>query len=529
VSRFWGARLPRHTLWGNHRFPTRTLRYRILRYELTNRENHIRSKYKLKAWIIPGYEPPLNNYSEAELRALNNRAWTTAFRHVLGQTGQLPPPPPPPPRSFIEVAQPLTNSAIVQTPFVKLPPANDEEPGNEDPFQETRAVEPVESACTASEPPVVDDCTVEKLPGMRWTEKWKETALAEGVAVAAAQQEVVKATTQDEMGPPKTGMALQVGTTMRGKFKVNIPRPSAYQMDFYCPISRHRTYGETFVSFPSTFSQTSVQLSPQSMSPTSTVVTSLPVKQSPQHPAPTPYSSEGTLVQIVWEDDSRVESPGVLMPKNGTPSPTNEIFANMLDETPTFPFTEITGTVPFKPILPSPQLIDLPTTTGPTKNLPRSQNLSSSPLTRPVLSPSQAVAHNNSNPTICYEWNYNMSCVPTKYHHCQRLHVCEICSSPEHRATQHWHHLATAPLPEIQSQPKLSSFAPPPESPTLSALRELRAPPRVTTSPSPWERSGGPVVWATEGPAFCSVFWVGGGHAKFARSNEATETALSQH
>ena len=61
---------------------------------------------------------------------------------------------------------------------------------------------------------------------------------------------------------------------------------------------------------------------------------------------------------------------------------------------------------------------------------------------------------------------------------CRQPHICELCGSPEHRAAQHWHHLATAPLPEIQARPKLSTPSAPPESPSLKATKD-RVPPSV--------------------------------------------------
>jgi hypothetical protein len=408
--------------------------------------------------VVPGAEPALNGYNDAELRALNDRAFQGVVRPLLAQTHQFTPPV-----QFIGVVQPITNTAIVQKPFVKLPPgeeAGDARRG----LQGAKEVELVDSACTASEPPV-EETTEEKLPGMRWTEKWKQTALESEGTVVMIKQDPPKQPKQPkltEMAKAKgPTAAAHVPTPFKGRFKVNIPRPSAHQMNFYRPISRQRSNDKRNISYPSMFSQTSIPLRSPSMSPT--VVTSLPVDKSCQTSPPKPASA--ALVDIIWEAPKPAIVPAT------TDNPSRESLTSILDEPPTFPFTETTGSFPFKPVITTPPLINL--STAPTT--PTSALLPS-PTTIPNFTTSTGSVHGN----ICYEWNYYMSCSPSKYPTCQRLHICEICSSPEHRSTQHWHHLATAPLPEIQSQPKLSSFAPPPESPTLSALRELRAPPRVS-------------------------------------------------
>ena len=432
-------------------------------------ENHIRSKYKLKMWIVLNSEPPLSGYAEAELRALNNRACATVFRPLLAQTCQRAPPIP-----FEGVVKTIANTSSFQKPFVKLPPGNEDKGKKEHTFEDTKDIEMVESASTAGEPPVVEDYDAEKLPGMRWTEKWKETALAEG-AVMTAKQDVVKRDNHDRVDMTARGpTAVQHHPTpSRGKFKVNIPLPSADQLTFHPPISRQRSSEGRHVTFPSMFSQTSFQIPAQAMSPTLTVMTSLPIEKSCQtSPAHTPKpANEVGTVDIAWEYYSNQKH--AVITKN-IQSPTKEKFSGMPEQLPTFPFTETIGTFPFKPIFDSPEPITLP---APTTTQSRSSIVLSSPSTIPSLNIRNSRPH---NPPICHEWNYYMPCIQTMYSHCPRLHVCEICSSREHRATQHWHHLATAPLPEIQSQPKLSSFAPPPESPTLSALGELRAPARIS-------------------------------------------------
>ena len=307
-----------------------------------------------------------------------------------------------------------------------------------------------------------------------------------------AKQDVVRQDSHDEMdmtvsGPTTVQRHL---TPLRGNFKVNIPGLSVDQLEFYRPISRQRQSDGRYVTFPSMFSQT-FQIPAQAMSTKLTVVTSLPIDKSCQtsRESTLKLANEAAMVDIAWEDYSQ-EQLGVIT-KN-TDSPTKEKFTSINRESPTFPITEAIGTFPFKPIPASSQFTTLST---PTTTQSHSPIVLSSPSTIPNLIIPKSRPHQNDS-TICYEWNYYMPCAVTKFPRCPHLHVCEICSSPEHRATQHWHHLATAPLPEIQSQPKLSSFAPPPESPTLSALRELRARPRVV---SPAKSVGGSVQ---EGPMF---------------------------
>ena len=466
------------------------------------RENHIRSKYKLKTWIVPGSEPPLNGYAEPELRALNNRACEMAFRPLLAQTCQRAPPMP-----FIEVVKTITNTPNFQKPLVKLPPGDEDECYKENTFEAAKDFEMVESASTTGELSVVEDCDAEKLPGMRWTERWKETALAES-ALMTAKQDVVKRDSRIDMTARGPTAVQHHATPLGGKFKVNIPLLSAYQLKFYPAISRQWPSEERHVTFPSRFCQTSFEIPVQAMSPTLPVMISLPVEKSCQtSPAPTRKpANEVAKVDIAGEDYSNQKHS--VITKN-LQSPTKEKFSSITGELPTFPFTETIKTFPFKPILDSLEPISLP---APTTIQSRSSIVLSGPTTIPNLNIRKSRPHNNKS-TVCHEWNYYMPCIPTKCPHCPRLHVCEICSSREHRATQHWHHLATAPLPEIQSQPKLSSFAPAPESPTLSALRELRAPPRLAPPCKSVVGSiqEGPMFGISHVSPFIPSFGLGGG------------------
>lgn len=368
----------------------------------------------------------------------------------------------------------MSNPPTPARPNVKLPPheeyVNDKTDSAEDKSKDSSSVTSARPSNLAGEGSV-------DLPGMVWAEKWKEKNGSSGsliVETAPPSKHVtmkypnVRAPDEETVSAEKTSRKIPLHSySPRGQmqYRINIPKPSSDQIDIlrrrHRSINTQRSHGNN--SQPSsleilyqlsegTFSQSATSRSDISTYTRAKIITSIPHFPPRYQRLPAPNS----------------DSP------------------NLLDSLPNFPFNESPDLqlFPFLPML--PQTPPMPGRCEPASSVnqviannidyPRAY-ITSGGETRSIgLGP---LARKNA---ACYEWNYYLDCKAVKDGKCQKSHVCEICGTTEHRAAQHWHHLATAPLPEIQVQPMLSTFAPPPESPTLSALKDrvlLFVPPKV--------------------------------------------------
>ena len=453
----------------------------------------------MKTWVIPKSVPSHTNFADAELRILNDRGFGFGATYQPGRTGGYQDAS----NTTVAVAsRAVSRPSSPNKPFVKLPPQDrksDQPPDVEDSTPEESP--PITISQTDPIPPTTKD-----LPGKRWTEKWKE---ANGIQETTTdgltgRNEENKTQLSSAIENERESKAVSVQKTpdlkdssAKGQmqYKINIPPPSLKQMRMFCPIStrsgnmQHQSRNShpggppikyVYQAHPSTFSQTSISHHHRSYGKTSAQSTPKIVASIPQIPAKENAremkklmdadrtDGRKSMVEILWEN---------LAPENHASSQTPEnISVPQIRNPPSFPFPQATDSeiFPFHPVLnqkPAIQIIEciesnssdnVPTTNTHKANIASQVLIDDSPTTQVSLVKS----------TVCYEWNYFLVCSTTENGECQKVHVCEICGSSEHRATQHWHHLATAPLPEIQMQPKLSTFAPPPESPTLSALKE---------------------------------------------------------
>lgn len=307
-------------------------------------------------------------------------------------------------------------------------------------------------------------------PGRRWTEQWKERSVVQSHSAAESiSSSEEKSRESDDQIQEKSTRKADLSSTFLShsrahpQYRVSIPSPSSQQIhnfhenSDFCSQEEVKSPIHYIYQATSSFSQSPCsELCPADNG-------GLKTRTKP-------------VVQIVWEE--------AILPNfssSQTTQPPSPIFGsqNLMDTPPTFPFTQSTATetFQFQPILPqtlqsSPLehsnsfLLD--------RTLPSHGNMkfvepSSSEMYTELQTASQG---RTTVHTACYGWNFYRDCEGTGDGICQKMHVCELCSSSEHRAAQHWHHLATAPLPEIQERPKLSTLAPPPDSPTLSALKD---------------------------------------------------------
>ena len=448
----------------------------------------------MKTWVIPRSEPSHTNFADAELRILNDRGFGFGAMYQPGRAGRNQNAS----NTKVAVANRAISRPSPNKPFVKLPPQDgklDQSPDVED--SEPEESPPVTISQTDPAPQTRQD-----LPGKRWTEKWKE---ANGF-----QENITELTNGNEQKKPELLLPIEnenessvvsaqktprlKGSSARGQmqYKINIPPPSFKQMHMFRPNSGsvqnrpRNTYTggppikHVYQVHPSTFSQTAISHPHRTygktfIQSTPKITTSIPRVPATENatkmkkPMDTDRNNPTKpMVETAWES---------LASENHTSSQSREdISVLQISNPPIFPFPQATDseTFPFHPVLiekPAIQIIesiksnssdDIPTTNSHKAKITSQLLIDDSPTTQISLVKS----------TVCYEWNYFLTCSTTENGECQKVHVCEICGSSEHRATQHWHHLATAPLPEIQMQPKLSTFAPPPESPTLSALKE---------------------------------------------------------
>ena len=424
--------------------------------------------------MAPNSVPSFTNFAEAELRILHDRSYgfrsTFQERFVIeNDTKQKDE------KTAVTVSSRIvSNPPSPARPNVKLPPheeyANDKTDNAEDKPKESSSVTSAKPSNLAGEGSV-------DLPGMLWAEKWKEKNGSWGsliVETAPPNKPVttkylnVRAQDEGTVSADNTSRKmLSDSYSPRGQmqYRINIPKPSSDQINIlrhrHRAVNTQRSHGND--SQPSsldilyqlnsgTFSQSTTSRSDISTHTRTKIITSIP------H-FPPRYQ---------------------LLPAPNGDSP------NLLDSPPNFPFHESPDlqSFPFLPMLPqTPPMAgrcEPPSSVNQiiANNIDhRGAYITSGRETRSIglgpLARKQAA---------CYEWNYYLDCKAVKDGKCQQSHICEICGTTEHRAAQHWHHLATAPLPEIQVQPMLSTFAPPPESPTLSALKDrvlLFVPPKV--------------------------------------------------
>jgi hypothetical protein len=443
----------------------------------------------MKMWVIPKSEISHSNFADAELRILNDRGFR--FRdsyqptHVCGNQN--------PPNTTVAAASRTVSCPYPNRPFVKLP-AQDRK-SDQPPYMEDS--EPQESPLVRVSQFDPLRQTRKELPGKKWTEKWKE---ANGIRETTTDEltgenekktplsfPIENETEPRSVSHHKSPESKESSAKGQMQYKINIPSPSLKQIHMFRPISsrsgniQHQsrnthlggpTIKNVYQGHPSTFSQTSISQSHRcygkaSIHSTPKIVASIPRTFSKENARETEKAIDvdcinpsKSTVEIVCES---------LTPENHASSQTaQDISIPHISNPPSFPFPQTTDSdiFPFHPILNQRPTIEI------NKNVKSHSSDKTKVASQVLIDDSPATQISLMKSTVCYEWNYFLTCSTTENGECQKVHVCEICGSSEHRATQHWHHLATAPLPEIQKQPKLSTFAPPPESPTLSALKQ---------------------------------------------------------
>ena len=349
------------------------------------------------------------------------------------------------------------------------------------------------------------DSPSRKLPGMRWTDQWKEK---NGISKTASVGNPTPSNIQvliekrnepasKEISPPRTS-AFSIASPKRlAHYKVNIPPPSLEQMDQFSRISvgvsdsRHclkRNYSHGSVKqmpqitstkfsqsyFPLRFRIPPDQGRPRSPTPIVASLSQIMSDTNSRFPDHTREYNPRPVIETKSKVDVALESftPEIIGPQNTQYSHASTFDSHALVDCFPFPYSHSLEPFPYNPVhsqTPSAPLL------GPVESsLSRKGLLSNNDSNREGHYSSGSNASRDtisqnvlSRRRACYEWNYCLECSPTKIGECERTHICEICASPEHRAMQHWHHLATAPLPEIEAQPKLSFFSSLPESPTL--------------------------------------------------------------
>lgn len=445
---------------------------------LIQSEAHIKSKYKLKAWVIPNSQPSFNCFEEVELKILHDRGFE--YRSFSYPRRFLPSTPDRNNRNgeISVVSVPQSAHSSPTTPFVKLPPHQSKYKSTptEELETSTRSSTPTPCGQSAAASP---EQTVRSLPGIGWAEKWKaqkspriqvEGQSESAQHVSSKGEEAIEDLSEiaPKLPPPYT---------KRNYYKVKIPQPSLRQLNrFSASLVNVGVFPTDHIrraSFPSqgmwifpTDRNTRTALHRNNPSATSTGTVLQPV-ETPR------YGSEEikettahrkARADIVWQ--------GLVPAKfDGPKSPPRES-RTLLDEPPVFPFppSDEKKTFPFEPDLPN-------TPTMPNTSSPHT----SSPLQSEVITTSYQTPA--SRYPGCPKWNYYFRCSVSENEICSQPHICELCGSPEHRAAQHWHHLATAPLPEIQARPKLSSLSKTSQSPTLRPVKD-RIPLFIPTYPS---------------------------------------------
>ena len=466
----------------------------------------------LKVWVAPNSSPSFTNFTEGELKILNDRDYGFRSKYYT--------------RPFLDTSATqneqnrvtavatgtVSNPPSLAKPSVRLPPCeadtNDKINTVENNSAPSRSMPSVQGSTFALDREV-------DLPGMRWTEKWMQkngsgsrSLIVETTPLtkpATAKPTYPRALTQRAVGIDKNRRGPPNPHSPRGRmqYKINIPQPSSQQMDMFhhrptrsCNFhpsdvkARNSSSLEILFQNPpsmalnqGTFSQSTSSGSDISTCARPKIVTLIPHFPSDDisrrmhtlEPKASVETKMG-LVNVVWDSsiaETLIQSTShqrLLAPAFEPP--------NLLDSPPSFPFSESSNlqSFPFLPMLPQTPAMQLlghvDSTSSSAKALSPTQGTHATAYVTSREMRSVGLGQRPMKHTACYEWNYYLDCEAVKDGQCQKVHVCEICASSEHRAAQHWHHLATAPLPEIQAQPKLSTFSAPPESPTLSGLKE---------------------------------------------------------
>jgi hypothetical protein len=418
------------------------------------RENHIRAKYRDKAWMIPTSAPSFTDFAEIELRILNDRSGAS-FRLI--PEGQ--------PHAMLDVHRVHAESCYITTlpnttgvisfsgrPLVRLPPTMEghqlcSDNYNVQTIMNSPSKSEEEASVTATDP--------DNLPGMKWTERWKETKGDSRYDECYRTQPPSPSSSDRDSASSNRPTPTAHGKHLN-QYRVNIPPPSLNQVDNffwprYCPKSifgGHRlrrshfasigTIGDSYI--PSNQYKTRLASRSRQARDYSQIEHSYSEAQN----RPT-MAKRNFAMETIWDN---------LVPES-------------LDSPRIAPASTWSTSAPqcrVEDLASSPSLqSDLGRTYGFHSNFPILDGISQTPWVHRIR------RHN----FVCYEWNYCMECRIDMDGTCKKKHACEICASSEHRATQHWHHLATAPLPEIQSKPKLSSFDPPSESPTMAVLETV--------------------------------------------------------
>ena len=398
------------------------------------------------------------------------------------------------------------NTSTPIKPSVKLPPQS-ETP--EEKFSTFRASGSVASSKEpAVQLPVVHVEDLMSLPGVEWSMKWKETTGIDSVCGTFKGQDIGQANiaTDDEKNKllensPQRVISSTFSPRPRRQmqYRVNIPPLSARQRNVMAHpghsmaptdlVGRsHESLGSlryVSIACPAGPSAPFHHLTTTQRKSSPTVVSSAPAHGQASNTGDWAPSQDRTrhsdehhksIVERAWTD--LIPVPESLSSQGVSSTLANFGSSSPLETIPLFPFPSTTDmdTFSFHPVLPhTPSNPVFGNTTSsflyniqnPTDN----KHLTASDVnsSHSEEQPEQITAKLH---TPCYEWNFYLDCSDTKSGQCQKMHICEICASSEHRAAQHWHHLATAPLPEIQIQPKLSTPTAPPESPTLSAIKD---------------------------------------------------------
>lgn len=507
MPRYWGALLPQNVLWGNHRFTSKLHRYDLGFFQLMRRENHIKAKYKLKAWVVHNSSPTFTDYTEAELKILNERGF--GYRPTGQPPARLRSSSNRSSRTAVAFDSVISGESTPDKPSVRLPPQQASSPKPVD------NISTIESKISSPEP--VGAVSAEKklmsLPGVGWSMKWKEQTGIDSLSV----DETDSSTTEEaekgnklfkdlqkshsfENSPQKMkSTTLSPASSVKMHYRINIPPLTKWQQN----LTTYPRYSSKFARAPM-MNQGTLE-HPRYISASRPAIVPIPFQvavrsqvQSAPHgpkrvPAELPSQQEPNLeyipsirinsnpsdeqqkstIDLAW--DGLVPVPE---PFNGQGTTSAVFVSQSLLDAPIFPFPHTTDmdTFSFHPTLPhtpsnpffgdsSLNLIDTSHTQGDNSHLTPLATATATFQKQPAES--AVKAH-----TPCCDWNYYFECSEMKDGECQKMHICEICASSEHRAAQHWHHLATAPLPEIQIQPKLSTPTGPPDSPALSAVKD---------------------------------------------------------
>ena len=478
--------------------------------QLMDRENHIKAKYKLKAWVVHNSSPAFTDYSQAELKILNERGF--GYRSTGQPPARLRSSSNRSSRMAAAFDSIISGESTPDKPSVRLPPqhASSPKPVNNIPMIESKISSPEPVGAVPTEKKLMS------LPGVGWSMKWKEQTGIDSLSVdetdSSATEEAekqimlfkdVQKSHSLENCPPKTNsMALSPASSGKMHYRINIPPLTKWQQN----LSTYPRYSSRFPRAPMMNQGTLGH--PHYISASRPAIVSIPfqgtvrsqMQSAPPGPKPLPAEllsqqepNSGYIPSIRNSSNPSAEQQKStidhacdgLVPilesfdGQGMQVTTSTAFGSQsLLDAPIFPFPRTTDmhTFSFHPMLPhtpsnpffgdsTVNLLDASQTQGVTSHL---TTLATATATlQKQFTESALKAH-----TPCYDWNYYFECSEMKDGECQKMHICEICALSEHRAAQHWHHLATAPLPEIQIQPKLSTPTGPPDSPTLSAVRD---------------------------------------------------------